>query len=132
MAKSSKKVMLGPNALSFTDQSTGISIARGEVVELSAVQLRTPRIRKALNQGHLQYSIGEEPKYSDDDIKRFVARLRKQHGKGMEPSKVAKSYSLEEMKLIAEELGFTPDKEDTAETLVAAIFEDFDSKAENK
>ena len=98
MAKSSKKVMLGPNALSFTDQSTGISIARGEVVELSAVQLRTPRIRKALNQGHLQYSIGEEPKYSDDDIKRFVERLRKQHGKGMEPSKVAKSYSLEEMK----------------------------------
>ena len=132
MAKTNRKVMLGPNALSFTDQSTGISIARGEVIELTVVQLRTPRIKKALNQGHLQYSIGDEPKYSDDDIKRFIERLRKQHNKGMEPAKVAKNYSLEEMKLVAEDLGFAPEKDDTVETLVATIFEEFNSKAENK
>ena len=48
------KVTVGAKAYSFHDQSTGITICRGEEKELSARQYRTKKIQMALNSGHLR------------------------------------------------------------------------------
>lgn len=128
------KVQLGPNAYSFNDQSTGISISRGEVVELTPRQLNTVRVQRALRSGHLNYVMEsrEAKKYSKEEIKKLTKKLRSQHEKGMEASKVAKGYSLEEITLVAKELGFNIETNDTADSLVTAIFEEFDSESDEK
>lgn len=125
-----KKVTLGPNAYSFNDQSTGLSISRGEVVELSPRQANTVRVKRALNQGHLVLVMDpqEAKKYSEDDVKKLLEKIKKQHKAGMGVSKVVKGYSLEEIRLVAEKLGYTVDKEDTAETLLSTIFEELDDE----
>lgn len=128
------KVQLGPNAYSFNDQSTGISISRGEIAELSPRQLNTVRVQRALRSGHLNYvaEAKEAKKYSKGDIKKFIKNLHTQHENGMEVSKVAKGYSFEEITLVAKELGFKVETNDTLESLLQAIFEEFDSEAEEK
>lgn len=128
------KVTLGPNAYSFNDQSTGLSISRGEIKELTARQANTPRVKRALSQGHLQLVMDpkEAKKYSKEDIEKLIHKLKSQHAKGMEVAKVAKGYSLEEIKLIAEEFGYTVDKDDTATTLLTSIFEEFESSDSDK
>lgn len=125
-----KKVQLGPNAYSFNDQSTGISISRGDVKELTPRQLATPRIRRALAQGHLSMVLEEKAakKYSEEDLEKLIKKLKAQHAKGMEVSKVAKGYSEEEIQLIAKELGYDVEKDDTPESLLTTIFEEFDSE----
>lgn len=124
------KVQLGPNAYSFNDQSTGVSICRGEVKELTPIQANTVRVRRALNQGHLQLVMEahEAKKYTDEDLNKLISKLKAQHAKGMEVTKVSKGYSLEEIKLIAEKLGYTVDADDTAITLLTSIFEEFESE----
>lgn len=122
------KVQLGPKAYSFNDQSTGLSISRGEVKELTLRQFNTHRVRTALNQGHL--SLVQEPseaaKYSEEAIKKLLNKLEAQHAKGMEVSKVVKAYSLEEVQLMAKEAGFEVDPKDTAEVLIQSMFDDFE------
>lgn len=124
----SKKVQLGPNAYSFNDQATGISISRGEVKELTPRQLATTRIKRALAQGHLSLVLEEKQakKYTEEEIDKLINKLKAQHKKGMEISKVAKGYSDEEVQLIAKQLGFDVEKDDTTESLLTAIFEEFD------
>lgn len=124
------KVTLGQNAYSFNDQSTGLSISRGDIIELSPRQANTVRVKRAINQGHLIMVMDpQDPKkYSEDEIKKIVAKLKKQHKSGMEVSKAAKAYSLEEVKLAAESLGYTVEDSDTAESLLTSIFEEFDEE----
>lgn len=128
------KVQLGPNAYSFNDQSTGISISRGEIAELSPRQLNTLRVQRALRTGHLTLVVEakEGKKYTKDALKKLIKKLHAQHEKGMEVSKVAKDYSFEEVTLIAKELGFTVETNDTLESLLQDIFEEFDSESDEK
>ena len=50
-----KNVTVGNLAYSFHDASTGITVSKGEVVSLRSSQLNSPRIKQALNTGHLVY-----------------------------------------------------------------------------
>ena len=53
MAKEKYIVTVGPRAYSFHDQSTGITVCKGEDKELSRRQYRTQKIQKAIAAGHL-------------------------------------------------------------------------------
>ena len=103
MAKDKYTVTVGPRAYSFHDQSTGITVCRGEDKELSRRQFRAPKIQKAIASGHLIIIAdkSEIEKYSEADIEKLDKRLNAQFKKGMTLEKLAKGYSLEELKLVA-------------------------------
>lgn len=77
------KVTVGAKAYSFHDQSTGITICRGEEKELSARQYRTKKIQMALNSGHLRLVLDKKAvdKYSNDDIDKLEKKLKAQFEK---------------------------------------------------
>lgn len=124
------KVTTGPKAYSFHDQTTGITIARGETKELTPAQFMKPRIQKALLAGHIRQVM--EPKdparYTKADIEKLDKKLHKLFEKGVEPVKAAKNFTLDEAKLIAEFNQLQPEADDTVVTLVEAIFETYGSK----
>lgn len=86
------KVTVGAKAYSFHDQSTGITICRGEEKELSARQYRTKKIQMALNSGHLRLVLDKKAvdKYSNDDIDKLEKKLNAQFEKGMEIKRLPK------------------------------------------
>ncbi len=128
-------VTMGSRAYSFHDQSTGITIARGEVKELSSRQFNSKKIQLALASGHLIMVVDkntQHSKYTDDQIEKLAKKLQAQIAKGMTVEKIAKGYSLEEVKLIAKKYGFEIEDTDTAESLIQAIIEDSESHKEEE
>lgn len=127
---SGRRVTVGPEAYSFYDASLGLQISRGEVKELKPSQLNSLKVRRALTAGHLEYV--NEPKIQEDiDESRantLNSKLLTLHSEGMEPAKIAKAFTLEEMTLIASEVyGITADKGDTVETILAAVIDEIES-----
>lgn len=131
MAKDKYTVTVGPRAYSFHDQSTGITVCRGEDKELSRRQFRAPKIQKAIASGHLIIIAdkSEIEKYSEADIEKLNKRLNAQFKKGMTLEKLAKGYSLEELKLVAGLHEIVAEKNDTVETLIQALLEEFESSS---
>lgn len=132
MAKEIFIVTTGSKAYSFHDQSTGITICKGEEVELSRRQYLSIKIQRALASGHLQivHDKSHVEKYSEKDIEKLGKRLEAQIKKGMTIEKMAKAYSLEEMKLIAENIyELEPEETDTVESLIQEILKGYE---ENK
>lgn len=126
-------VTVGSRAYSFHDQSTGITIARGEVKELTSRQFNSKKIQLALASGHLTLVVDKNSqvsKYTDEQIEKMVKKLQAQIGKGMTVEKIAKGYSLEEVKLMAKKYGFEIEDTDTAESLIQAIIEDSEGHKE--
>ena len=123
MAKDKYTVTVGPRAYSFHDQSTGITVCRGEDKELSRRQFRAPKIQKAIASGHLIIIAdkSEIEKYSEADIEKLDKRLTLE--------KLAKGYSLEELKLVAGLHEIVAEKDDTVETLIQALLEEFESSS---
>ena len=77
--------------------------------------------------GHLTLVVDKNSqvsKYTDEQIEKMVKKLQAQIGKGMTVEKIAKGYSLEEVKLMAKKYGFEIETTDTAESLIQAIIED--------
>ena len=130
MAKDKYTVTVGPRAYSFHDQSTGITVCRGEDKELRR-QFRAPKIQKAIASGHLIIIAdkSEIEKYSEADIEKLDKRLNAQFKKGMTLEKLAKGYSLEELKLVAGLHEIVAEKDDTVETLIQALLEEFESSS---
>lgn len=120
------QVTTGPNAYSFYDQSTGINIIRGEVKELTGAQYRTKRIQMAINSGHLVMvqEGAKVNKYDEKAIDRLYKKMRKQQSNGMEISKIAKAYSLEEAKLVAKSKGVEYDEKDTVQSILEVLLSD--------
>ena len=120
------QVTTGPNAYSFYDQSTGINIIRGEVKELTGAQYRTKRIQMALNSGHLVMvqEGAKVNKYDEKAIDRLYKKMKKQQSNGMEISKIAKAYSLEEAKLVAKSKGVEYDEKDTVQSILEVLLSD--------
>ena len=59
------KVKVGSKAYIFHDQSTGITIKKGEIKELTPQQYNSKRIRSAINGGHLvisRFCIMQKPR----------------------------------------------------------------------
>lgn len=119
-------VTTGPNAYSFYDQSTGINIIRGEVKELTGAQYRTKRIQMAINSGHLVMvqEGAKVNKYDEKAIDRLYKKMKKQQSNGMEISKIAKAYSLEEAKLVAKSKGVEYDEKDTVQSILEVLLSD--------
>lgn len=128
MSDNKYKVTVGPKAYSFHDQSTGITIVRGEERELSSRQFRARKIQQALNSGHLRMLADKNKaeKYTDADLEKIERKLRAQFAKGMEVGKIAKGYSLEELSLVATQNDIVVETTDTPESLVQALLEDFE------
>lgn len=122
---------MGPRAYSFHDQSTGITVCKGEDKELTRRQYRSPKIQKAIAAGHLIIIAdkSEIEKYSEADIEKLDKRLTAQFKKGMTLEKLSKAYSFEELKLVAGLHEIVADKDDTVETLLQALLEEFESSS---
>ena len=131
MAKEKYTVTVGPRAYSFHDQSTGITVCKGEDKELTHRQFRSPKIQKAIAAGHLIIIAdkSEIEKYSEADIEKLDKRLTAQFKKGMTLEKLSKAYSFEELKLVAGLHEIVADKDDTVETLLQALLEEFESSS---
>ena len=125
MAANKYVVTVGPRAYSFNDQSTGISIAKGQKKELSSRQYLSKKIQRALAAGHLVMVVDQSKvtKYTDQEIEKMDKKLMAQIAKGMESSKIAKGYSLEEAKLLANRHNLEADSSDTVQSLIEAIME---------
>lgn len=125
------KVTVGAKAYSFHDQSTGITIARGEERELTLRQLGSKKIQMALNSGHLRMIADKNKleKYSASDLDKLEKKLTAQFEKGMEVAKIAKAYTLEELTLIAARHEIVAEKNDTPVTLVQALLEEFEEQS---
>lgn len=120
-ATDSKYVSLGDNAYSFYDPSTGIQIVRGEVVELSLRQLAAPNIRRALINGHLQYVADKNEVVNEVDTETLKAKFDKLVEAGMDAGKIAKAFTMEEAKALAEDNNITVEKDDTVLSIVEAL-----------
>ena len=131
MPKEKYIVTVGPRAYSFHDQSTGITVCKGEDKELSRRQFRTQKIQKAIAAGHLIIVADKSDieKYSESDIEKLDKRLNAQFKKGMTLEKLSKGYSLEELKLVANLHEIVAEKNDTVETLLQALLEEFESSS---
>lgn len=125
------KVTVGAKAYSFHDQSTGITIARGEERELTLRQLGSKKTQMALNSGHLRMIADKNKveKYSASDLDKLEKKLTAQFEKGMEVAKIAKAYTLEELTLIAARHEIVAEKNDTPVTLVQALLEEFEEQS---
>lgn len=125
------KVTVGAKAYSFHDQSTGITIARGEERELTLRQFGSKKIQMALNSGHLRMIADKNKveKYSANDLDKLGKKLTAQFEKGMEVAKIAKAYTLEELTLIAARHEIVAEKNDTPVTLVQALLEEFEEQS---
>lgn len=117
----SKYVSLGDNAYSFYDPSTGIQVVLGEVVELSLRQLAAPKIRKALINGHLQYVADKNEVVNGVDSETLKAKFDKLVEAGMDAGKIAKAFTMEEAKSLAEDNNITVEKDDTVLSIVEAL-----------
>ena len=125
------KVTVGAKAYSFHDQSTGITISRGEERELTLRQFGSKKIQMALNSGHLRMIADKNKveKYSSNDLDKLEKKLTAQFEKGMEVAKIAKAYTLEELTLIAARHEIVAEKNDTPVTLVQALLEEFEEQS---
>lgn len=125
MAK--KYLALGPKANGFFDQTTGLTIAHGEKVEVDDRQLRSRRISMALNSGHLVFVQPDQKveKNSEDDLKKLDKKLKAQFEKGVTLDKMIKDITMEQAKAIADIHEIEVDEKDTVKDIIAAVVEDF-------
>lgn len=123
----SKFIALGPKANGFFDQTTGLTIAHGEKVEVDDRQLRSRRIAMALNSGHLVFVQPDQKveKTSEEDIQKLDKKLKAQFEKGVTLDKMVKDITMEQAKAIAEVHEIEVDEKDTVKDIIAAVVEDF-------
>lgn len=122
-----KYIKLNPKANIFHDPGTGLTVLKGQVVEITETQARTGKIKAAISGGHLQYA--DKPKESDtkvDTVKELDAEalLEKYQGllaNGVVNSKIEKAFKIDELKAIALELELELEEGETKATLVEAI-----------
>ena len=118
-----KRIMLGENAQSFFDASTGIFIGKGETKELSVRQYTSPKIKKAITNGHLVVVTGSVPEIEDDKSEDLKAKFDTLVNQGMEVNKISKAFSLKEMKVVAGQYDIEAEDGDTVDSLVEAILD---------
>nr|DAY61625.1 MAG TPA: hypothetical protein [Caudoviricetes sp.] len=118
-----KTIMLGENAQSFYDASTGIFIGRGETKELTVRQYTSPKIKKAITNGHLVVVTGSVPEIEDDKSEDLKAKFDTLVNQGMEVNKISKAFSLKEMKVVAGQYDIEAEDGDTVDSLVEAILD---------
>lgn len=118
-------ITLGAKANCFHDASTGITVCKGEKIELRDSQLKSKRIRAALSSGHLVYATSEPVQVvTPEETKRIDKKVKAQYKNGVAISKIAEDLSFEQAKSIAEFNSVTIDGNDDQESILKAILED--------
>ena len=122
-----KFITLGPKANGFFDQTTGITIARGEKVEINDRQLRSRRIAMALNSGHLIFAQPDQEvkKEKETDLQKLDKKLKAQYGKGVTLEKMSKDITMDQAKALAETHEIEVAEGDTVKDIIEAVVEDF-------
>jgi len=122
-----KFITLGPKANGFFDQTTGITIARGEKVEINDRQLRSRRIAMALNSGHLVFAQPDQEvkKEKEIDLQKLDKKLKAQYEKGVTLDKMSKDITMDQAKALAETHEIEVAEGDTVKDIIEAIIEDF-------
>ena len=122
-----KFITLGPKANGFFDQTTGITIARGEKVEINDRQLRSRRIAMALNSGHLVFAQPDQEvkKEKETDLQKLDKKLKAQYEKGVTLDKMSKDITMDQAKALAETHEIEVAEGDTVKDIIEAIVEDF-------
>ena len=116
-----KRIMLGENAQSFFDASTGIFIGKGETKELSVRQYNSPKIKRALTTGHLVIVTGDVPELEEEHAEDLKAKFDTLLNQGMEVAKIAKAFSLKEIQVVAGQYDIEAEEDDSVEDVVQAI-----------
>lgn len=122
-----KFITLGPKANGFFDQTTGITIARGEKVEINDRQLRSRRIAMALNSGHLIFAHPDQEvkKEKETDLQKLDKKLKAQYEKGVTLDKMTKDITMDQAKALADAHEIEVAEGDTVKDIIEAIVEDF-------
>lgn len=122
-----KFITLGPKANGFFDQTTGITIARGEKVEINDRQMRSRRIAMALNSGHLIFAQPDQEvkKEKETDLQKLDKKLKAQYEKGVTLDKMTKDITMDQAKALAETHEIEVAEGDTVKDIIEAIVEDF-------
>ena len=123
----SKFITLGPKANGFFDQTTGITIARGEKVEINDRQMRSRRIAMALNSGHLVFAQPDQEvkKEKETDLQKLDKKLKAQYEKGVTLDKMSKDITMDQAKALAETHEIEVAEGDTVKDIIEAVVEDF-------
>ena len=121
-----KRVMLGENAQSFYDASTGIFLGRGETKELTVRQYSSPKIKKAITNGHLVLVIGDIPELTDENKEDLKAKFDTLVNQGMTATKISKAFSMEQIQAVAEQYGLTPEEGDTVKSIIEDILSEIE------
>ena len=123
----SKFISLGPKANGFFDQTTGLTIARGEKVEVNDRQLRSRRIAMALNSGHLIFVQPDQKvdKERENDIQKLDKKLKAQYEKGVTLDKMSKDITMDQAKALADIHELEVAEDDTVKDIIEAVIEDF-------
>ena len=137
-------VKVGRKANIFHDQTTGITVKKGQVVELTAAQLMSRRVKGALSSGHLVRTEEkattvtktevEEPKVKESKPKftaeELVEKFRKHLGEDgdIETILADKDFTKENLETVAGEFYIEVDSNDTKRTIIEAIIEEISAE----
>lgn len=117
-------VQLGENASVFHDMKTGLTITKGQTVELNLQQQMNPKIKAALGGGHLVRVVGlpkeveEEVNHNPEEDKDKFIDLFNQ---GLDIKKLSNNFNLTQLKGIAELFEIDVEEDDTKASIVEAI-----------
>lgn len=123
-----KYITVGKKANIFHDPVSGITVCKGEVVEVSNRHLMSKRVKGAINAGHLIYVDKAAEEAKADEGVNTEALLQKFNSLSAkhdsDSAKIAKNFTLDELKELAKSLDIEPEDNDTKEDLVKAILEE--------
>ena len=124
-----KYVTVGENASIFHDQTTGITVCKKEIVQLTPKQVLSKRIRMALSSGHLVYTSPELEKSkeevgNDELIERLTAKYKTLVDAGKSHVMIANAFNADELRLIAEGFHLDVEDGDTKADISEAIFDE--------
>ena len=130
------KVKVGSKAYIFHDQSTGITIKKGEIKELTPQQYNSKRIRSAINGGHLVITNENIEKEIEKDVikvdnKKAIEKFKEMVESGMISEKIAKAFNLETLKTMAASFDIEVTDEDTKLSIVEALMEEDEEPSED-
>lgn len=123
-----KYITVGKRANIFHDPVSGITVCKGDIVEVSNRHLMSKRVKGAINAGHLIYVDKAAEEAKADEGVNTEALLQKFNSLSAkhdsDSAKIAKNFTLDELKELAKSLDIEPEDNDTKEDLVKAILEE--------
>lgn len=122
------KVKVGDKAFSFHDQYTGVTVVKGEVVELNANQASSKRILQAINSGHL-VRVNTEVTPKKEEAKRLEdlkTKFQALYNDGKTKDKLASAFTQDELRTLALGYDLEVEDKDTKIDITSAIIDAID------